>query len=92
MNLDRILAPYSPPQTNLVDVLGYWTKRQPQQIALSDWNGESIGQEWTYEQLEQRAQAIAAELQILDMKGERVLLLYPPGLDFAAGLFGCLYS
>ena len=90
MNLDRILAPYSPPQTNLVDVLRYWTDRQPHQVSLSEWTGDAVGVNWTYEQLAHRAQAIASQLQLLDMKGERVLLLYPPGLDFAAGFFGCL--
>jgi acyl-CoA synthetase (AMP-forming)/AMP-acid ligase II len=28
----------------------------------------------------------------MNMAGERALLLYPPGLDFVAGFFGCLYS
>ncbi len=36
--------------------------------------------------------AIAAHLQALGMEGERALLLYPPGLDFIAGFFGCLYA
>jgi acyl-CoA synthetase (AMP-forming)/AMP-acid ligase II/acyl carrier protein len=26
------------------------------------------------------------------VKGQRVLLLYPPGLDFVAGFYGCLYA
>ena len=26
------------------------------------------------------------------MTGERALLLYPPGLDFVVGFFGCLYA
>ncbi|MFO0870804.1 MAG: aminotransferase class I/II-fold pyridoxal phosphate-dependent enzyme [Pirellulales bacterium] len=92
MNLDRILAPYSPPQTHLVDVLRYWTELQPKQLALSDWDGEKIGVQWTYEELDRRARAVGAELQARGMRGQRVLLLYPPGLDFAAGLFGCHYA
>lgn len=92
MKLDRILAPYSPPQTNLVDVLRYWTERQSSQVALSDWNGESIQAQWTYGDLEMRARMVAARLQQIGVRGERVLLLYPPGLDFAAGLFGCFYA
>ena len=46
----------------------------------------------TYGELDQRARAIAALLQEHDAEGERVLLLYPPGLDFIAGFFGCLYA
>jgi acyl-CoA synthetase (AMP-forming)/AMP-acid ligase II len=26
------------------------------------------------------------------MSGERALLLYPPGLDYLAAFFGCLYA
>jgi 8-amino-7-oxononanoate synthase len=90
VNLDRILAPYSPPLTNLADVLRYWSQQQPSQVALSVWDGEKVGESWTYQELEQRVHSIAAELQSLGMRGERVLLLYPPGLDFAAGFLGSL--
>ena len=92
VKLDRILAPYSPPQTNLVDALRYWTERKPDQFALADWNGEEVRERWTYSDLERRARTVAARLQEIGVRGERVLLLYPPGLDFAAGLFGCFYA
>ncbi len=92
VKLDRILAPYSPPQTNLVDALRYWTERQSTQRALAGWNGEEIQEQWTYAELELRARTVAARLQEIGVRGERVLLLYPPGLDFAAGLFGCFYA
>ena len=39
-----------------------------------------------------RAQAIAAHLQTLHATGERALLLYPPGLDYVAAFFGCLFA
>ncbi len=35
---------------------------------------------------------MAATLQSRGLKGQRVLLLYPPGLDFVAGFYGCLYA
>ncbi|MFM7071362.1 MAG: aminotransferase class I/II-fold pyridoxal phosphate-dependent enzyme [Planctomycetota bacterium] len=92
VKLDRILAPYSPPQTNLVDALQYWTERQAGQVALASWTGEEIQGQWTYGELELRARTVAARLQEIGVRGERVLLLYPPGLDFAAGLFGCFYA
>ncbi len=92
VKLDRILAPYSPPQTNLVDALRYWTERQAGQVALASWTGEEIQGQWTYGELELRARTVAARLQEIGVRGERVLLLYPPGLDFAAGLFGCFYA
>jgi acyl-CoA synthetase (AMP-forming)/AMP-acid ligase II/acyl carrier protein len=46
----------------------------------------------TYRALHERAMAIGAELQRLAPPGARALLLFPPGLDFIAGFFGCLYA
>ena len=46
----------------------------------------------TYGELHQRAMAIAGELQTLMAQGDRALLLFPPGLDFIAAFFGCLYA
>ncbi|MCY1041774.1 AMP-binding protein [Corallococcus sp. bb12-1] len=43
-------------------------------------------------ELDARARRIAAALQARGAVGERVLLLYPPGLDYVAGFFGCLYA
>lgn len=42
--------------------------------------------------LDRQARAIAAHLQELGAAGERVLLLYPPGLDYLAAFYGCLYA
>ncbi|HVR97040.1 MAG TPA: condensation domain-containing protein, partial [Thermoanaerobaculia bacterium] len=46
----------------------------------------------TFGELDQRARAIGSRLQELSAEGERAVLLYPPGLDFIAAFFGCLYS
>ncbi|MEG3957006.1 AMP-binding protein [Microcoleus sp. herbarium2] len=35
---------------------------------------------------------MAAQLQALGASGKRALLLYPPGLDYIAAFFGCLYA
>ncbi len=55
-------------------------------------DGETREVHVTYGELDRQARAIAAQLQDLDAAGERVLLLYPPGLQFAAAFFGCLYA
>lgn len=39
-----------------------------------------------------RATAIAATLTERGLRGERALLLFPPGLDFVAAFFGCVYA
>jgi 8-amino-7-oxononanoate synthase len=53
-------------------------------------DGESLEVRLTYSELERRALAIAAHLQSHLSWGERVLLLYPPGIEFPAAFFGCL--
>jgi len=47
---------------------------------------------FTYGELDRRARSIAATLRQLARAGERALLIYPPGLDFIAGFFGCMYA
>ncbi|AKQ66397.1 Non-ribosomal peptide synthetase [Myxococcus hansupus] len=46
----------------------------------------------SYAGLDLRARRIGAALQALAQAGERAVLLYPPGLEYVAGFFGCLYG
>jgi len=92
VNLERFLSPYSPPTSNLVDCLHYWTEQQPDEMAFYFSDGEGDDQRITYAALDRRCRAIAATLMERGMAGQRVLLLYPPGLDFVQGFFGCLYA
>src|SRR5205807_7583723 len=55
-------------------------------------NGETEGDVFTYGDLDRRAREIAAGLQRSLNPGDRALLLYPPGLEFIAAFFGCLYA
>jgi acyl-CoA synthetase (AMP-forming)/AMP-acid ligase II/acyl carrier protein len=48
--------------------------------------------EWTYADVERRARVIAARLQLELRQGDRAILVYPPGLDFIAAFFGCIYA
>ncbi len=53
------------------------------------------GTSLTFKALDERARAIAARLQQEGVKaapGARALLLYPPGLEYITGFFGCLYA
>jgi amino acid adenylation domain-containing protein len=59
-------------------------------VFLAD--GEMDHASLAYGDLDRRARAVAARLQDLGAKGERVLLLYPPGLEYVAAFFGCLYA
>src|SRR5262245_31495851 len=55
-------------------------------------DGERESARLTYAQLGARASAVAAALARLGTAGERVLLLFPPGLEFISAFFGCLYA
>jgi acyl-CoA synthetase (AMP-forming)/AMP-acid ligase II/acyl carrier protein len=46
----------------------------------------------TYAQAAHRAKKVAAALREAGCAGERVLLLYPPGLDYVVAMLGCLCS
>ena len=77
----------------LIDILKYRADSQPEQTIytfLVDGETEQIS--LTYQDLEQKAKAIAAYLQSLGAPQERILLLYPPGLGFIEAFFGCLYA
>ncbi|GAK56428.1 amino acid adenylation domain protein [Candidatus Vecturithrix granuli] len=55
-------------------------------------NGEQKTAYLTYQELDRQSRSIAALLQSFHAEGERALLLYPPGLEFIAAFFGCLYA
>ncbi len=77
----------------LVDLLRYRALDQPDKKTYTFLqDGETEAGSLTYQELDLQARAIAAYLQSINATGERVLLLYPPGLEFIAGLFGCLYA
>jgi len=92
VDLKRFVAPFSPPTTTLVDSLRYWTEQQPQEAAYTYTDGETEETSLTYEQFDRHARAIAARLVDLGLRGERAMLLYPPGLEFIVAWFGCLYA
>lgn len=53
--------------------------------------GEGSSDEWSFSQLDTRARALGTWLTTLNAAGERVLLLYPPGLEYVVGFMGCLH-
>ncbi len=46
----------------------------------------------TFSQLDSNAKMIASYLSAHQMKGERVLLLFSPGIDYICAFLGCLYA
>ena len=76
-----------------VELLQLRSQTQPDQIAFTFLqDGEIEAARWSYRELDQRSRAIAAQLQSLNLSGQRALLLYPAGLDYIAAFLGCLYA
>ncbi|WP_181233509.1 non-ribosomal peptide synthetase [Enhygromyxa salina] len=83
----------SPDETTLVDILRERARSQPDAIVYTHLGaGETGAIHMTFAQLWARACAIAAALSERGLSGERALLVYPPGLEFAPALFGCLLA
>ncbi|HZI06968.1 MAG TPA: AMP-binding protein, partial [Archangium sp.] len=83
----------APHRSTLLDLLTQRACETPDQrlyTFLDDSGAEEAS--LTFAGLEQRARRIAAALQQVAAPGERVMLLYPPGLDYVTGFFGCLYA
>jgi acyl-CoA synthetase (AMP-forming)/AMP-acid ligase II len=55
-------------------------------------NGEDEAARLSYADLDRESRRVAAALQSIASPGDRVLLMYPPGLDFITGFLGCLYA
>lgn len=88
-----LFLPDSEQKATLVNLLRYRAQQQPYQVPYTFLvDGETEKVSFTYEKLDQKARAIAALLQSMKAFKERVLLLYPPGLEFIAAFFGGLYA
>jgi 8-amino-7-oxononanoate synthase/acyl carrier protein len=88
----RFLDPPAGPKT-LVDLLRQRAEFQADDRAYTFLvDGESEEVHLTYRELDRQARAIGAWLASQDLRGQRALLLYPPGLDFIAAFFGCQYA
>ncbi len=80
--------------STLVELLRWRAIHQSQQKAYSFLlDGEVEEFDLTYGELDEQARQVGALLQSCGViGGERALLLYPPGLEFIAAFFGCLYA
>jgi acyl-CoA synthetase (AMP-forming)/AMP-acid ligase II/acyl carrier protein len=76
------------------EVLTAWVEARPDAVLyqfLAD--GERVGEQLRYGELDQRARTVAARLRREGLRqGDRALLVFAPGLDFVAAFFGCVYA
>jgi acyl-CoA synthetase (AMP-forming)/AMP-acid ligase II/acyl carrier protein len=79
--------------STIVELLRYRSVEQANTAAFTFLHdGEAQEVTLTYQELDHHSRAIASQLQILGLSGERALLLYPPGIDYLPAFFGCLYA
>jgi amino acid adenylation domain-containing protein/non-ribosomal peptide synthase protein (TIGR01720 family) len=82
-----------PINNTLVQILQDRAIADPDKLALRFLQDKTNGNETiTYGELDRRARSIAAKLQLETQLGDRVILLFPTGLDYVAAFFGCLYA
>ncbi|MGC1344321.1 MAG: fatty acyl-AMP ligase [Candidatus Binataceae bacterium] len=79
--------------STLVELLCERASRQPD-LRLFTYliDGEIEGASLGLAELDLQARAIGALLQSCGASGNRVLLLYPAGLEFITAFFGCVYA
>lgn len=78
---------------SLVDLLQHRAQHDPNALAYTFLEGDldETGR-LTYADLDARATALARVLETHVDAGDRVLMLYPPGLGFVVAFFACLYA
>src|SRR5437773_5787920 len=77
----------------LVDLLPFRAETSPEQVVYRFLPGDTKPeQRITYRALDRRAKEVAARIAETAKRGDRALLLIPPGLDYVAAYFGCLYA
>ena len=91
MDLQHFFGNEPPPRDHFVSVLRYWAEHRPDETAYIFTDVESVEQRLTFSQLWDEVRALAGYLQgrCRVGLGDRVLLVYPPGLDFVIGFFAC---
>src|ERR671925_2138852 len=77
----------------VVDLLRFRAETSPDRVVYRFLPGDTKPeQRITYRELDRRARSLAARVAETAKPGDRALLLIPPGLDYVASYFGCLYA
>src|SRR2546428_1410756 len=79
--------------STMVEVLRRRAMSQTDELAFVflDHRGE-VSDQRTFGTLDANARSIAAQLAARGLCGGCIMLVFPPGLNFVAALFGCFYA
>lgn len=87
--MDRLWTPDA--STDWVRLLQEQAERRADAVAYTFLeNGEDPSEQCTYAEFHARVMALAAKLRAECAPRDRVLLLYPPCIDYMVGFFACL--
>lgn len=75
---------------NLNEVLAYRAFSTPNKTVFYFRNEQEEEIQITYAEFDQKVKFISNQLQAISTPGDRVLLLYPPSIDFIIAFFACL--
>src|SRR5262245_6311109 len=88
-----VFGDINPSRLTIPDILQLRAQHSPLREAYPFlFDGEAKQVRMTYADLDCQARRIAALLQSRTAVGERVLLLYQPGLEYVAAIYGCFYA
>ena len=79
--------------STLVEVLKLRSEKYPEKTAyvyLKD--GEEEAEQFSYLSLYEKVLQLASRIQNVTEQGDRVLLIYNPGLDYVVAFFACLFA
>lgn len=91
MKLQQYFDDLIPPDDHFISVLEHWAEHRGDETAYIFTDVETVEDRITYAELWSEVRALAGYLQkrCRLRTGDRVLLLYPPGLEFVIGFFAC---
>ncbi|MEM0927336.1 MAG: fatty acyl-AMP ligase, partial [Planctomycetota bacterium] len=91
MDFQHYFGDAIPPRSDYVSILEHWAEHRPESIAYRFTDVETVDDSLTYRELLAEVRGLAGYLQgrCRIRPGDRVLLLYPPGLEFNIGFFAC---
>ncbi|MEM1069745.1 MAG: aminotransferase class I/II-fold pyridoxal phosphate-dependent enzyme [Planctomycetota bacterium] len=91
VNLQQFFGDQIPPDDDVISVLEYWAEHRGDETAYIFTDVESVENRLSYAQLWDEVRSLAGYLQdrCRVRQGDRVLLLYPPGLEFVVGFYAC---
>jgi acyl-CoA synthetase (AMP-forming)/AMP-acid ligase II/acyl carrier protein len=86
------LPTHSRALASLAELVERQARQTPEGIAFRFEDDAGKCETWTYAVLSERSRTLGGWLAKRVAVGDRVLLVYPPGLEFVAAFLGCIYA